>query len=81
MGVGKGFDAADSWNVALLFLIYAVLSVGIEHGVHWIKTKVKGKKTLMLVIHKAEEELFLLCLLYTSPSPRDATLSRMPSSA
>ena len=31
------------------------------------------------------EELLLerlsLCLLYTSPSPRDATLSRMPSSA
>ena len=25
--------------------------------------------------------LSLLCLLYTSPSPRDATLSRMPSSA
>ena len=24
---------------------------------------------------------FYLCLLYTSPSPRDATLSRMPSSA
>ena len=24
---------------------------------------------------------FNLCLLYTSPSPRDATLSRMPSSA
>ena len=23
----------------------------------------------------------LTCLLYTSPSPRDATLSRMPSSA
>ena len=26
-------------------------------------------------------ELAILCLLYTSPSPRDATLSRMPSSA
>ena len=25
--------------------------------------------------------LFDICLLYTSPSPRDATLSRMPSSA
>ena len=25
--------------------------------------------------------VFLNCLLYTSPSPRDATLSRMPSSA
>ena len=24
---------------------------------------------------------FFFCLLYTSPSPRDATLSRMPSSA
>ena len=23
----------------------------------------------------------MICLLYTSPSPRDATLSRMPSSA
>ena len=26
-------------------------------------------------------ELLFDCLLYTSPSPRDATLSRMPSSA
>ena len=25
--------------------------------------------------------MFRFCLLYTSPSPRDATLSRMPSSA
>ena len=24
---------------------------------------------------------YMICLLYTSPSPRDATLSRMPSSA
>ena len=26
-------------------------------------------------------DLIIVCLLYTSPSPRDATLSRMPSSA
>ena len=26
-------------------------------------------------------QLSMVCLLYTSPSPRDATLSRMPSSA
>ena len=25
--------------------------------------------------------MYFICLLYTSPSPRDATLSRMPSSA
>ena len=30
---------------------------------------------------KLEIKRNLLCLLYTSPSPRDATLSRMPSSA
>ena len=28
-----------------------------------------------------EYEFINACLLYTSPSPRDATLSRMPSSA
>ena len=27
------------------------------------------------------KQLRMVCLLYTSPSPRDATLSRMPSSA
>ena len=32
--------------------------------------------TYMLFLSKDEH-----CLLYTSPSPRDATLSRMPSSA
>ena len=29
----------------------------------------------------ASADLQISCLLYTSPSPRDATLSRMPSSA
>ena len=29
----------------------------------------------------ANKFMFSICLLYTSPSPRDATLSRMPSSA
>ena len=28
-----------------------------------------------------KREAAYICLLYTSPSPRDATLSRMPSSA
>ena len=28
-----------------------------------------------------EPQQYMPCLLYTSPSPRDATLSRMPSSA
>ena len=36
-------------------------------------------------IHRKDDKepmaLAIFCLLYTSPSPRDATLSRMPSSA
>ena len=36
-----------------------------------------GKSTLLQLLLKQLEP----CLLYTSPSPRDATLSRMPSSA
>ena len=35
--------------------------------------------TVVYVTHDQSEAL--TCLLYTSPSPRDATLSRMPSSA
>ena len=31
--------------------------------------------------HMFLSDLYQFCLLYTSPSPRDATLSRMPSSA
>ena len=31
--------------------------------------------------HKGSEVMIYTCLLYTSPSPRDGLLSRMPSSA
>ena len=52
--------------------------------------KVNDHKSIMLVdvtdLDKMKEfmsapEMLECCLLYTSPSPRDATLSRMPSSA
>ena len=37
-------------------------------------------KKIKLTITKIKN-ILSICLLYTSPSPRDATLSRMPSSA
>eukprot|EP00830_Metopus_es_P002060 TRINITY_DN1182_c0_g1_i2.p1 TRINITY_DN1182_c0_g1~~TRINITY_DN1182_c0_g1_i2.p1 ORF type:complete len:426 (+),score=167.83 TRINITY_DN1182_c0_g1_i2:62-1339(+) len=45
--------------------------------------KKEEKKKTKAQHHKkrAHKNLFTCCLLYTSPSPRDATLSRMPSSA
>ena len=41
----------------------------------------RGSSTNVAIIWDESEDLFNFCLLYTSPSPRDATLSRMPSSA
>ena len=53
-----------------------------------IAAKALGAQQLgvLVLIHAyalafAELVSFKSCLLYTSPSPRDATLSRMPSSA
>ena len=37
--------------------------------------------TMVWMIPSMESAKMWICLLYTSPSPRDATLSRMPSSA
>ena len=36
---------------------------------------------VVLIVKNAIMNLFVLCLLYTSPSPRDRQKSRMPSSA
>ena len=40
-----------------------------------------GCKMLVLANEFKSSNYVNICLLYTSPSPRDATLSRMPSSA
>ena len=47
---------------------------------------IEGIDSFKAVVRDAIEiassrDVFVTCLLYTSPSPRDATLSRMPSSA
>ena len=41
----------------------------------------RGFETVTYMIQGAMKHEDSACLLYTSPSPRDATLSRMPSSA
>ena len=48
-------------------------ALGID-ATNWLKAKLT--ETI-----KGDEELTISCLLYTSPSPRDRTRSRMPSSA
>ena len=42
---------------------------------------VPDKLVIEMLLERLNNEDCKNCLLYTSPSPRDATLSRMPSSA
>ena len=48
------------------------------YKVRLIETK---RREILADLSKAEGSQFSSCLLYTSPSPRDRTRSRMPSSA
>ena len=55
-------------------VINALTSLGVPHDVYDISD-------LAGFDPKRYEFAFLTCLLYTSPSPRDLSTSRMPSSA
>ena len=55
-------------------------------GTLFLSSNTRGQGDLELATYyyntgAFEQARLYLCLLYTSPSPRDATLSRMPSSA
>ena len=57
-----------------------------EQTRQWWTTTLSSRKeehTAIVVIGSRQhpEDLYNFCLLYTSPSPRDGLLSRMPSSA
>ena len=59
--------------------ILAFKALGVE-----VYTAIDGtdaKKTIKDLAKKEFGVIFITCLLYTSPSPRDGLLSRMPSSA
>ena len=62
------------------------VEVDVENLKNHLKNKL-SKKSLIVghlapyVVNKSDIDLVIVCLLYTSPSPRDGLLSRMPSSA
>ena len=61
------------WSLRFLFVIFLIALFGdFIANEKPIYCKIEGKTYFPIFKH---------CLLYTSPSPRDATLSRMPSSA
>ena len=82
------FESARSNRLFELFIILVIIASALLVGVKtyqlpsWVKPVIDGLDLLITLIFLVEISIrFLGCLLYTSPSPRDATLSRMPSSA
>ena len=85
---GAYFDSvSDRLTDIMLFSGVAwFLSVNVEGQIHMLPVAVMGIAIMISYQRAKAESLGFdakggLCLLYTSPSPRDATLSRMPSSA
>ena len=68
----------DAWDPSLAFVMIGALIVSTPLF-HLFKNKEKPIFSSSFSISNKKE--IDNCLLYTSPSPRDATLSRMPSSA
>ena len=71
--------------IGLAFVKFFNLS-GVEAGVMFIQASMPSAVLTFLISEiyapkKISNSIASTCLLYTSPSPRDATLSRMPSSA
>ena len=77
------------WIIGMAFtVIMAVAGSAINQNatVKVLQEKVAEQKMEIAAVKKYANDLedwvdYNFCLLYTSPSPRDATLSRMPSSA
>ena len=76
VGIGRiGYTPANA--------ICDIIDNSVTHGAKNIHVMIKKKNDKCNINKKdnVEEYLIIYCLLYTSPSTRDRSLSRMPSSA
>ena len=79
--VKKNFDSNASSNSSKTRK-ESIKDGGIEEKEDDDDDELVAKTSYVLDVASLEEsDALKICLLYTSPSPRDATLSRMPSSA
>ena len=83
-------DDAIGWGELVIKNLHTGLSGKPERGFQLIHTYAYQQynsdgagfaSDLLTIKQQVAADLRSICLLYTSPSPRDATLSRMPSSA
>ena len=78
-------DTLVTWRDWLLNLGVAVLRVtpliGLPTLEYYQTVRTPNIPRMVDTLMRVHGAQLMCCLLYTSPSPRDATLSRMPSSA
>ena len=60
---------------------FSAIKLALNAGSHIYKKKQETKMRMADAQYMHAEKMARGCLLYTSPSPRDGLLSRMPSSA
>ena len=73
-GIGQSSELRQRlWFVLLALVIFRIGSHITIPGV--------DPNVMAAIFEQQRGGILDICLLYTSPSPRDATLSRMPSSA
>ena len=68
-------------HARLVWIVTTVVLLAASAGVLQLKADGVPQSDLVLGASEARDGQDVLCLLYTSPSPRDRTRSRMPSSA
>ena len=77
----------DGTNVFELLIVLAQGGLGTSYLFNEVKVgteiSLRGAQGVFILPSMIKKDIFLICtcLLYTSPSPRDRTRSRMPSSA
>ena len=76
--VDLGYGTQDSYfSPAVMTYMQAILG---SENLKWFQSSAAGIEHPILLAIRNHANLYT-CLLYTSPSPRDRTRSRMPSSA
>ena len=69
---------------SIIYIEFSFVGGSSVHQLNWLhlaEIRFSDMELPSITTTTTTEGKILICLLYTSPSPRDATLSRMPSSA
>ena len=74
-------NTTESSSVIFMYQLFVELAKNISTYIDNAEEVEDMINLLKIAITKSDSQLSKICLLYTSPSPRDRTRSRMPSSA